>query len=812
MNKSIRDVVTLYCYSCKLLIPFFIVFVVTGSVYGQTLRVATQDSLALVDLYNYTNGPNWGTSLSGWLEGPVTSWDGIVVESTDSVAVVRSIHINRGNLEGILPESIGNFVGLRELVISERRGMDGPIPNSIGQLSELQTLILDGGGFRGSIPPSLGDLPNIKIIDLSLNQLEGEMPGNILSSDSLEVFDVELNFRLKGKLPDVLGASLYHLVISGTAVEGRIPESYSAFAEGKTEQAVLNLYANKLWGTVPLEFARRCAEIEEYNTDIFVPVPYCRIWGNFGSFSDPLCIPDTPEYRAIGVNPIGGLQLGKDTAGYPCGEEEDPDPIVEGWSDLESLNNKYESRLGSREAAYLHQYLCIVTKACNEYEDSGDNSWGGGFTRFLAQYMDRVPENLSSLNKECPDGYSNLECLEVIGNYHVEEEIQPGMVSYCLHTSDFDEWDKTHDGFLNNTVSSCLQEVVDSGELPFIIGVGENVDLGELLQMGLWSLSDIIIKKAQLTREWVQQQPFCINARQSSNATVSKNNGDLSKLGPEDLIDSLYVNHMPLQIRAENKEFFLPVGSTTKLRVFKKEGDSEVDITAEPGIQFEIYLGGDVASISPEGVLTINSTNVPDSISSSLLRIRVTKGEEKGVGQFAIVDKDTDGDSIVDSYETKIGLNPSVKNHEDSDLDGDNIPDVMEAILRTDPLKADTDGDGISDGDEIKEGSHPLNPDSVPTHTEPRSELPGQTVRTSFYPNPFQNKAYFTLSVSTAQETIIEVYDVLGRRVAVLYQGLLVPTQEHRITFEAGSMSPGVYLVRALGETFSASKKVTLLR
>ena len=46
----------------------------------------------------------------------------------------------------------------------------------------------------------------------------------------------------------------------------------------------------------------------------------------------------------------------------------------------------------------------------------------------------------------------------------------------------------------------------------------------------------------------------------------------------------------------------------------------------------------------------------------------------------------------------------------DSDRDG--LPDDMERILGTDPLKADTDGDGVSDRDELKNGTDPLDPNN----------------------------------------------------------------------------------------------------
>jgi pimeloyl-ACP methyl ester carboxylesterase len=61
-----------------------------------------------------------------------------------------------------------------------------------------------------------------------------------------------------------------------------------------------------------------------------------------------------------------------------------------------------------------------------------------------------------------------------------------------------------------------------------------------------------------------------------------------------------------------------------------------------------------------------------------------------------------------------------------SDADGDGLTNDQETSLGSDPLKADTDGDGVSDGDEVNiYHSDPLNPDSdgdgVPDGAELRS-------------------------------------------------------------------------------------------
>lgn len=65
---------------------------------------------------------------------------------------------------------------------------------------------------------------------------------------------------------------------------------------------------------------------------------------------------------------------------------------------------------------------------------------------------------------------------------------------------------------------------------------------------------------------------------------------------------------------------------------------------------------------------------------------------------------DSDQDGLTDEEETALGLNIG---NVDSDSDG--LFDREEVkVYKTDPLKADSDGDSYSDGDEVKNGFNPL--------------------------------------------------------------------------------------------------------
>ena len=56
------------------------------------------------------------------------------------------------------------------------------------------------------------------------------------------------------------------------------------------------------------------------------------------------------------------------------------------------------------------------------------------------------------------------------------------------------------------------------------------------------------------------------------------------------------------------------------------------------------------------------------------------------------------------------------------------------------------------------------------------------------------------------------VYDVVGRQVATLFEGMLEAQTTRAFTFEAGSLPSGLYLIRVVGERFITSQTITLVK
>jgi len=78
----------------------------------------------------------------------------------------------------------------------------GPVPVNLGQLTELQTLSLDGNFLEGTIPNTLGDLSNLKTLNLKGNLLFGTLSAEFSKLSQLTYLDVSNN-QLSGPIPSL---------------------------------------------------------------------------------------------------------------------------------------------------------------------------------------------------------------------------------------------------------------------------------------------------------------------------------------------------------------------------------------------------------------------------------------------------------------------------------------------------------------------------------------------------------------------------------------------------------------------------------
>ncbi|MED6131186.1 hypothetical protein PIB30_007479 [Stylosanthes scabra] len=213
--------------------------------------------------------PNWDGS------DPCDCWDGIKCENSR----VTAITLPSMGLEGELSGDIGSLSELQILDLSYNKDLTGPLPQAIGELTKLSTLILVGCSFNGPIPDEIGFLQELRYISLNSNSFTGEIPhsiGNLSKLYWLDLADNELQGpipvssgsvpgldnlhhakhfhlgknNLSGNIPPQLFSSemvLIHLLLESNNLTGKIP---STLGLAKTLE-VLRLDSNFLSGHVP---------------------------------------------------------------------------------------------------------------------------------------------------------------------------------------------------------------------------------------------------------------------------------------------------------------------------------------------------------------------------------------------------------------------------------------------------------------------------------------------------------------------------------------------------------------------------------
>ncbi len=225
------------------------------------------DREALKALYTATNGAGWTNSANWNSNLPLSSWYGITTSSNR----VTAIDLHQNNLLGKLPAEIGNLTQLQQLLLRENSISD-TIPGQIGNLVNLNTLSLYENQLSGSIPLSLYNLTNLETIELGYNQLTGtisnqignlinlrnlilcsnQLTGNFPSTffnlNNLKVIDVQNN-QLSGSISPLWGnlLALGSLYLSNNNFTGSIPTEFGNLSQLKD----LYLSSNQLTGAIP---------------------------------------------------------------------------------------------------------------------------------------------------------------------------------------------------------------------------------------------------------------------------------------------------------------------------------------------------------------------------------------------------------------------------------------------------------------------------------------------------------------------------------------------------------------------------------
>lgn len=245
---------------------------ITIAVAGGVTGISAAERQALIDLYNSTSGASW-TNKTNWLgvAGTECTWFGVscnglgtsvqqltlpsnklvgpIPVSIGNLSQLFSLNLGGNQLNGSIPASVGSLSNLTGLFFNSNQ-MTGPIPSELGNLARLTNLWLQSNQLGSSIPTSLANLSNLTQLLLGENQLLGPIPSELGNLAKLTALFLHFN-QLSGSIPPSLGnlSNLTILLLSGNQLTGSIPPELASLSN--LTQLVLN--NNQLTGVIPPE-------------------------------------------------------------------------------------------------------------------------------------------------------------------------------------------------------------------------------------------------------------------------------------------------------------------------------------------------------------------------------------------------------------------------------------------------------------------------------------------------------------------------------------------------------------------------------
>ena len=261
-----------------------------------------EERQVLIQVYHSTSGHQWCNN-TGWLNSSMhhCSWKGITCY--ENAPYVKVVWLAFNNLNGSLPDNLwklrnllalcptanpslggqfsefihSNMTKLMRLSIA-LTNYTGQIPSAITKLFRLQSLYacnMVGEGLNGTLPEDLGNMYELRGLGIGGNKFEGNVP-NIGNLSKLTYMDLQntpgllsgdvnmllsmksivniyvSGLTLNGTFPDALSCTLGTVALPGNKIRGKLPSKFKC--KGNSSLTHLNLQNNMLDGDISCIF------------------------------------------------------------------------------------------------------------------------------------------------------------------------------------------------------------------------------------------------------------------------------------------------------------------------------------------------------------------------------------------------------------------------------------------------------------------------------------------------------------------------------------------------------------------------------
>ena len=326
---------------------------------------------ALEAFYKANDGGHWIYN-DGWcVDDNLAAWYG--VEMTPDGKHVRRINLSYNEVDGYIPEEIGDLSELEELKIYNYLNLakqSSPLPESIGRLSKLKKLDLQCYSLSGTIPSCLFNLKQLEKLRICHTRDMTPMPipkevGQLTELSELNLSEINLT---GGLIPEIGRLTkLQKLAMYSNELTGSIPETFGNLINLET----LDLSVNHLSGEIPSSF---------YLLENFWKLWPNLVWGNEFT-QDQLRNAMVPAPKSPPISMLSGktLNLAEEIAANQITILFSTGPSAEGWDIMPALVELYN--------AHKDEGIGIITYYDNNLYEAADlEKRDNDFQEMLSDY------------------------------------------------------------------------------------------------------------------------------------------------------------------------------------------------------------------------------------------------------------------------------------------------------------------------------------------------------------------------------------------------------------------------------------------
>ena len=216
-----------------------------GSVWGQ--NCTADDGTEGVELW----GECYSIENTTVLDLSYMEMTGEISPEIGNLINLDSLILKENQFSGIIPPEIGSLINLTDLDLGGNQ-LSGEIPPEIGLLTNLNILDLAGNQLTGTIPPEIGELENLTELELGGNLITGLIPPEIGELESLTFIHLEYN-QFTGPIPSEISnlSNLVWLNFVHNQLTGEIPESICDLNMNWSDPNNFNISENQLCPPYP---------------------------------------------------------------------------------------------------------------------------------------------------------------------------------------------------------------------------------------------------------------------------------------------------------------------------------------------------------------------------------------------------------------------------------------------------------------------------------------------------------------------------------------------------------------------------------